>query len=70
VISDKGLGIDLKKLEVVKDWPIPESTKGVRGFLGFANFMRKFIEKYSKIVAPLIALIQKDRKFEWTSETE
>jgi hypothetical protein len=64
VISDKGLGIDLKKLEVVRDWPIPKSTKGVRGFLGFANFMRKFIEKYSKIVVPLIALIQKDRKFE------
>jgi hypothetical protein len=57
VISDKGLGIDPKKLEVVRDWPIPESTKGVRGFLGFANFIRKFIEKYSKIVAPLIALI-------------
>jgi hypothetical protein len=64
VILDKGLGIDPKKLEVVKDWLIPELTKGVRGFLGFANFIRKFIEKYSKIVVLLIALIQKDRKFE------
>jgi hypothetical protein len=57
VISDKGLGIDPKKLEVVKDWLIPESTKGVRGFLGFVNFIRKFIKKYSKIVVLLIALI-------------
>jgi hypothetical protein len=57
VISDKGLGIDLKKLEVVRDWPIPKSTKGVKGFLGFVNFIKKFIKKYNKIVVPFIALI-------------
>jgi hypothetical protein len=57
VILDKGLGIDPKKLEVVRDWPIPKSTKGVRGFLRFANFIKKFIEKYSKIAALFIALI-------------
>ena len=36
---------------------MPESTKGVRGFLGFANFIKKFIKEYNKIVILLIALI-------------
>jgi hypothetical protein len=56
MILDKRLKIDLKKLEVVKDWLIPKSTKGVKGFLGFANFIKKFIKKYNKIVVLFIAL--------------
>ena len=40
--------------------------KGVRGFLGLANYYRIFIPNYSKIVHPLTALTRKGIKYEWT----
>jgi hypothetical protein len=33
---------------------MPKLTKGVKGFLRFANFIKKFIKKYSKIIVPFI----------------
>ena len=44
------------------------SVKGVRGFLGFANFYRQFIKDYSDRVMPLTELTHKDRQFTWTAE--
>ena len=30
--------MDPRKVEAVMSWEVPTSVKGVRGFLGFANF--------------------------------
>ncbi|KAL0301976.1 UNVERIFIED_CONTAM: Retrovirus-related Pol polyprotein from transposon.6 [Sesamum radiatum] len=38
----------------------------LRSFLGLANYYRRFIKKYSKIVNPLTDLLRKDQKWEWT----
>src|SRR6185312_14598619 len=50
---------DPKKIQAVKDWPIPETVKDVQSFLGFTNFYRRFVEKYSGITAPLSELTKK-----------
>ena len=42
------------------------TTSHVQSFLGFANFYRRFIKGFSKIVQPLFALTRKDRPFCWT----
>ena len=39
--------------------------RDVQCFLGFANFYRKFIKDYSKIILPLTELTQKNRPFVW-----
>ena len=33
-----GIKMDQKKVKAVLDWPAPSSIKGVRSFLGLANF--------------------------------
>jgi hypothetical protein len=38
----------------------------VWSFLGFGNFYRHFIRKFSEIAQPLNELLKKDKKFEWT----
>jgi len=40
------------------EWPEPTSYREVQVFFGFANFYRRFIAKYSKIVSPLTAMLQ------------
>ncbi|ESK83355.1 hypothetical protein Moror_8766 [Moniliophthora roreri MCA 2997] len=58
--------MDETKLAGIKDWEVPKTIKGVRSFLGFANFYRKFIGKYAELARPLHELTKKDTKFEWT----
>jgi hypothetical protein len=53
IIQEEKLSMDPVKLSGIQDWPTPTSVKQVRGFIGFANFYRQFIKKFSKLVLPL-----------------
>ncbi|KAI0998467.1 hypothetical protein K3495_g9725, partial [Podosphaera aphanis] len=67
IISPKGLSMDPSKIQTIVDWKPPINDRGVRSFLGFANFYRRFIPDYSKIATPLFSLTRKNAKFIWTS---
>ncbi|SLM35176.1 t18348probable pol truncated-rice blast fungus magnaporthe gypsy retrotransposon [Lasallia pustulata] len=66
LLSTDGLHIDLKKVQVVVDWSTPTNLKQVQAFIGFCNFYRRFIKGFSKIVGPMLKLIQKGVIFQWT----
>lgn len=61
----KGLRMDPAKVEAIVNWLAPTTVKGVRAFLGFANFYRRFIKNFSAAVAPLQRLTQKNVSFTW-----
>ena len=44
--------------------------KGVRGFLSFGNFYRRFIRHYSNIAKPLNDTTKKDQPFKWTADCQ
>jgi predicted aspartyl protease len=48
--AGKGLRMDPEKIKAISDWNSPISVKGVRSFLGFANFYQTFIKSYSDLV--------------------
>jgi hypothetical protein len=56
VISQQCISMGPSKVQTILDWQTPTSIRGVQCFLGFANFYRKFIKNYSKIVLPLTEL--------------
>uniref|UniRef100_A0A0W0F642 Putative reverse transcriptase-rnase h-integrase n=1 Tax=Moniliophthora roreri TaxID=221103 RepID=A0A0W0F642_MONRR len=62
------IAMDPVKLAGIAEWEPLQTVKGVRMFLGFGNFYRKFIGKYMQLTRPLNDLLQKNRKFEWTRE--
>lgn len=68
--AGKGVEMDPEKIKAILEWQAPTTVKGVRGFLGFANFYRKFIRAFSDIVRPLTELTHKDTKFHWTEECQ
>ena len=53
LISNKGIQVDLAKIEIILHLPAPKTQREVRGFLGHVGYYRRFIEKFSKIAAPL-----------------
>lgn len=68
IISPGEIKMDPAKVAAVKEWPQPETRKQLQRFLGFANFYKRFIRNYSKIVAPLTALTSTARSFSWSPE--
>ena len=70
IISKEGIVVDPGKIEVVKSWPTPANVKEVCSFLGLADYYRRFVEGFSKIVSPLTQLTRKNVKFQWSNERE
>ena len=60
-----GLEVDQAKVAVIKTLRPPTTVKGIRSFLGFAGFYRRFIKAFSKISRPLCRLLEKDAKFDF-----
>lgn len=57
-------------LTAVKNFPIPETRKNVRQFLGKVNFHHKFVPYSAIILDPLHNLLRKDVKFIWSPECQ
>ena len=60
-----GIEVDPEKTKALLEWNSPTSVKGVRSFLGFANFYREFVKDFATIASPLTMLTQKQVAFEW-----
>jgi hypothetical protein len=63
VISERGIEVDMAKVETAEQLPPPTDVKSLKSFLGHAGFYRRFIKDFSKITKPLTHLLQKDVAF-------
>jgi hypothetical protein len=70
IISKGGISVDPSKVQDALSWSAPTSVANIQSFLGLAGFYRRFIEGFSKISKPMTELLEKDKKFEWTSACE
>jgi hypothetical protein len=70
VISKGGISVDPIKVQDVLSWNVPMSVDDIQSFLGFAGYYRRFIKEFSKICKPMTELLEKDKKFKWTSACE
>jgi hypothetical protein len=70
VISKGGISMNPSKVQDVLSWNAPMSVGDIQSFLRLAGYYRRFIEGFSKISKPVTNLLEKDKKFEWTSACE
>ena len=57
VLSAKGISPNPEKVDKVRDWPIPKTSKEVHSFIGLASYYHRFIPNFTKWSKPLNALI-------------
>jgi len=68
MLSPEGLTMAPYKVQIIQDWPEPQKVKDIQSFLGFANFYRHFIFRYSEITVPLMRLTHKGTPWHFTDE--
>ena len=66
IVGRAGLECDPNKVSAVANWIPPSTIKGVREFLGFTGYYRRFVPDYSTVAQPLVRLLGKDCKFKWS----
>ncbi|GKA98304.1 hypothetical protein Tco_0826241 [Tanacetum coccineum] len=59
-ISKNEIEVDKAKVDVIAKLPHPTTVKGIRSFIGYAGFYRRFIQDFSKIAPPMTHLLEKD----------
>ncbi|GJU56989.1 reverse transcriptase domain-containing protein [Tanacetum coccineum] len=69
-ISKSGIEVDRAKVDVISKLPPPTTVKGIRSFLGYIGFYRRFIKDFSKIARPMTHLLEKDTPFFFSSECQ
>jgi hypothetical protein len=66
IINREGLAIAPKKVTAIMDWKAPKDVRGIKSFIGMDGYYRRFIEGFSKISRPMIAMLAKKVEFKWT----
>ena len=68
IIDD--IKMNSKKIKIILEWKAFQNIKNVQAFLNFANFYRKFIFEYFKLIQSLTAITKINKKdfiFPWNS---
>ena len=65
MIYAAGLEVNQAKFSIIKNLMPPTTVKGIRSFIGYARFYRRFIRDFSKVARPLCRLLEKDTKFKF-----
>ena len=47
------------KIDKILTWPLPKTTKQIKGFLGLLGYYRKFIKDFAKLTKPLTKCLKK-----------
>nr|GEW76119.1 reverse transcriptase domain-containing protein [Tanacetum cinerariifolium]GEW76128.1 reverse transcriptase domain-containing protein [Tanacetum cinerariifolium] len=67
-ISKEGIEVDKAKVDIITKLPHPTIVKGIRSFLGYADFYQRFIKDFSKIARSMTRLLEKDTPFIFSKE--
>lgn len=70
LISPDGISMAATKVSAVTAWPEPEKIRDIQQFVGFANFYRRFIPGYSRVISPMTRVLKKNSSFIFDSAAQ
>ena len=70
IVSEEGIRVDTKKIEVIIEWKPPRNVTEVHSFMGLASYNRRFVKGFSMTTAPMTRLLQKNVRFEWSEKCQ
>ena len=70
VVDSAGIRPCPEKVSAIQNMLPPNDVAGVRSLLGLFGYYRRFVKNFSSIAAPINALLQQERTFDWTQECQ
>lgn len=70
IVGIDGIRVDPQKTAAVTRWPRLISVDDVSRFLGFSNFVKKFMKGFSQQVSPMYGLTKKGTPWMWSKACE
>ena len=70
VVSGDGIKCDPAKIEAVKNWAVPRTSRQTRSFLGVVNYYHRFIPNFAHHAQALFEVTSKKRNFKWSNECQ
>ncbi|PKI78954.1 hypothetical protein CRG98_000666, partial [Punica granatum] len=70
VVSEHGIEVDPDKVKAIKELPPPSTVREVRGFLGWLNYIARFIANLTDKCQPLFRLLRENAAMEWDHECQ
>ena len=68
LVNQKGIQVDLAKVEAMMQWEILRSPSDLWSFLGLEGYYLRFIQDFSMIFVPLTRQTKKSVTFRWGPE--
>ncbi|GJP31599.1 hypothetical protein CLOM_g14244 [Closterium sp. NIES-68] len=65
VISTEGVKIDPRKIRAIQEWKPPTNLHELQSFLGFVNYVRRFIPNMAGLIGALANLFHKGTDYQW-----
>jgi len=69
-LSYRSIKASPDKVKAVQNFPIPQSVKDLRSFLGLASFYRRLVPHFADIAKALTQLTKKDNIWDWNQECQ
>ena len=63
MLTENGIKPDPKKIEAIKNWPVPQNVTELQSFLGSVNYLSHFITDLSQLHKSLQAMIKKNSEY-------
>ena len=70
IISQRGIEVDLMKVQAIRDMLALKTKKQVQSFLGRINYIARFIVQLTAMCDPLFKLLKKDTMIKWINECQ
>lgn len=62
IVSTAGVSMDPSRIATIVEWPVPGCVRDIQVFLGFCNFYRRFIYRYSQVARALTDCLKDEAK--------
>ncbi|GMF44209.1 unnamed protein product [Phytophthora fragariaefolia] len=71
-VGRDGVRIDPKKVDILRDWPLPRTRSELQSFLGTAVYVQRFCQGFATDAGPLFEVLKVPVKHQikWTSERQ
>lgn len=64
-VTEGSIAPQMEKVDCIRRFPCPKSKKQLQSFIGLSGFYRRYIPKFSSIMAPLYELLKGDMPWKW-----